>query len=279
MDGVEIAGTDSSDPFHRAVLAPRRLATNHFTGWGYWIWFIPLSGGETSVGLVWDTRLVQPEGRDAAREAHALPRREPSDARAPRRTRDADRGRLPLLRPSPLFRRPVHRARLDVRRRRRRLPRSLLLAGSRPDGVLGLCDACDLVEKALSGAPRGRHGEGLRPSQQALRPLLHVLLRVDLPRQVLRHGRLRHHDDRLPDRHGALLLRRGHSGLPLVARAPRRPAVITRTARRSRSTRSASTTGAWSRSPGERRLSGSTAITMRDAGRDSSASPSAARAG
>ena len=62
MDGPEVVGMDSADPFHRAVIAPRRLATNHFTGWGYWIWFIPLQGGETSVGLVWDTRLVQPEG-------------------------------------------------------------------------------------------------------------------------------------------------------------------------------------------------------------------------
>jgi hypothetical protein len=44
------------------VLASRRLATNHFTGWGYWIWFIPLRDGETSVGLVWDRRLVTPEG-------------------------------------------------------------------------------------------------------------------------------------------------------------------------------------------------------------------------
>jgi flavin-dependent dehydrogenase len=62
MDGPEIAGTDPADPFSRAVLASRRLATNHFTGWGYWIWFIPLKDGETSVGLVWDKRLVKPEG-------------------------------------------------------------------------------------------------------------------------------------------------------------------------------------------------------------------------
>ena len=62
MDGPEVAGTDPSDPFARAVLASRRLATNHFTGWGYWIWFIPLKDGETSVGLVWDKRLVEPEG-------------------------------------------------------------------------------------------------------------------------------------------------------------------------------------------------------------------------
>jgi flavin-dependent dehydrogenase len=63
MDGVAIAGTDPTDPWARAVLAARRLATNHFTGWGYWIWFIPLAGGETSVGLVWDKRLLDPPGR------------------------------------------------------------------------------------------------------------------------------------------------------------------------------------------------------------------------
>lgn len=62
MDGVEVAGTDPADPFARSVLASRRLATNHFTGWGYWIWFIPLKDGETSVGLVWDKRLVDPQG-------------------------------------------------------------------------------------------------------------------------------------------------------------------------------------------------------------------------
>jgi flavin-dependent dehydrogenase len=62
MDGVDCAGPDSGDPWQRAVLAPRRLATNHFTGWGYWIWFIPLHDGEMSVGLVWDKRLVTPEG-------------------------------------------------------------------------------------------------------------------------------------------------------------------------------------------------------------------------
>ena len=65
MDGVAIAGTDPANPWSRAVLTARRLATNHFTGWGYWIWFIPLKDGETSVGLVWDKRLLNP--RDARR--------------------------------------------------------------------------------------------------------------------------------------------------------------------------------------------------------------------
>jgi flavin-dependent dehydrogenase len=62
MDGIEVAGVDPADPWHRALIAPRRAATNHFTGWGYWIWFIPLHDGEMSVGLVWDRRLVTPEG-------------------------------------------------------------------------------------------------------------------------------------------------------------------------------------------------------------------------
>jgi flavin-dependent dehydrogenase len=63
LDGVDCAGPDPADAWQRSVLAPRRLATNHFTGWGYWIWFIPLHDGEMSVGLVWDKRLVTPEGR------------------------------------------------------------------------------------------------------------------------------------------------------------------------------------------------------------------------
>lgn len=36
----------------------RRLGTNHYTGLGYWIWVIPLGNGETSIGLVFDKRLV-----------------------------------------------------------------------------------------------------------------------------------------------------------------------------------------------------------------------------
>ena len=36
----------------------RRLATNHYTGYGFWIWVIPLGNGETSIGIVFDKRLV-----------------------------------------------------------------------------------------------------------------------------------------------------------------------------------------------------------------------------
>ncbi len=46
-----------------AAICSRGLATNHLTGPGYWIWFIPLPGGDTSVGIVWDERILTlPDG-------------------------------------------------------------------------------------------------------------------------------------------------------------------------------------------------------------------------
>ena len=42
----------------RGNAGSRRLATNHYMGFGYWVWFIPLGNGETSIGIVFDTRLV-----------------------------------------------------------------------------------------------------------------------------------------------------------------------------------------------------------------------------
>src|SRR5262249_59326611 len=92
---------------------------------------------------------------------------------------------------------PPHRPRLDLRRRRRRVPRSLLFAGARPDGVLGAHARVAYREGAL-GRWRGRDGEGVRGPQQTLLALLPLFLRVDLPRQVLRDGRLRHDDAGLP---------------------------------------------------------------------------------
>ena len=62
LDGTEVVGTDPADPFVRDVVVARRLSTNHFVGLGYWIWFIPLRGGETSIGLVWDKRIIDPKG-------------------------------------------------------------------------------------------------------------------------------------------------------------------------------------------------------------------------
>jgi flavin-dependent dehydrogenase len=39
-------------------IGSRRLSTNHYTGLGYWIWVIPLGNGETSIGVVFDKRLI-----------------------------------------------------------------------------------------------------------------------------------------------------------------------------------------------------------------------------
>ncbi|HJQ38630.1 MAG TPA: NAD(P)/FAD-dependent oxidoreductase [Thermoanaerobaculia bacterium] len=43
----------------RSNVGSRRLATNHYMGLGYWIWVIPLGNGETSIGVVFDKRLVE----------------------------------------------------------------------------------------------------------------------------------------------------------------------------------------------------------------------------
>lgn len=43
-----------------AVRTGRTWATNHLMGFGWWCWIIPLRGGDTSVGLVYDERLFQP---------------------------------------------------------------------------------------------------------------------------------------------------------------------------------------------------------------------------
>ena len=43
----------------RTNVGSRRLSTNHYMGFGYWIWYIPLGNGETSIGIVFDKRLVR----------------------------------------------------------------------------------------------------------------------------------------------------------------------------------------------------------------------------
>ena len=57
MDAAEgnLLGTDA-----RAITASRRLATNHFCGYGWWCWVIPLADRQTSIGLVYDKRLFDP---------------------------------------------------------------------------------------------------------------------------------------------------------------------------------------------------------------------------
>lgn len=59
LDGPAILGNDPRRPALPPIPAARRLATNHFCGYGWWCWMIPLAGGATSVGVVWDKRLFR----------------------------------------------------------------------------------------------------------------------------------------------------------------------------------------------------------------------------
>ena len=61
-DGCELA--QKFPEWASAVYGTRGTATNHIIGDGWWSWWIPLKGGDTSVGVVFDQRLVDwPAGR------------------------------------------------------------------------------------------------------------------------------------------------------------------------------------------------------------------------
>ncbi len=54
-------------------ISSRRLATNHYMGFGYWIWVIPLGNGETSIGVVYDKRLLNLKTADFIPFLKAIP--------------------------------------------------------------------------------------------------------------------------------------------------------------------------------------------------------------
>ena len=61
MDGRELS--EKYPDWATACHGIRATATNHLTGDGWWAWIIPLKGGDVSVGVVFDQRLVKwPEG-------------------------------------------------------------------------------------------------------------------------------------------------------------------------------------------------------------------------
>jgi flavin-dependent dehydrogenase len=61
LDGLDLAA--KYPKWRKECFGLRSTATNHMMGRGWWAWFIPLKGGDTSVGVVFDQRLVQmPEG-------------------------------------------------------------------------------------------------------------------------------------------------------------------------------------------------------------------------
>ncbi len=61
FDGLELAR--KYPMWAKECYGVRGTATNHLTGFGWWAWIIPLKGGDTSVGVVYDQRYVQlPDG-------------------------------------------------------------------------------------------------------------------------------------------------------------------------------------------------------------------------
>jgi flavin-dependent dehydrogenase len=67
----------------------RWLSTNHFMGRGYWVWFIPLSSGATSVGIVADAALhPMEEMRSFEHALQWLQEHEPQCAREIEKRRD-----------------------------------------------------------------------------------------------------------------------------------------------------------------------------------------------
>jgi flavin-dependent dehydrogenase len=86
-DGLELRARFPQ--WANATKTTRGLATNHLMGRGWWCWIIPLKGGDTSVGLVYDTRLFQPpaggtigERLQAHFQAHPIGREILGEARA-----------------------------------------------------------------------------------------------------------------------------------------------------------------------------------------------------
>jgi flavin-dependent dehydrogenase len=72
-DGIELR--EKYPNFAKACRTARSWATNHLMGLGWWVWIIPLKGGDTSIGLVYDSRLYSPpEGASPAErlKAHFL---------------------------------------------------------------------------------------------------------------------------------------------------------------------------------------------------------------
>jgi flavin-dependent dehydrogenase len=56
-DGLELA--QKFPMWAKMCYGVRGTATNHLTGDGWWAWLIPLKGGDVSVGVVYDQRLVK----------------------------------------------------------------------------------------------------------------------------------------------------------------------------------------------------------------------------
>jgi flavin-dependent dehydrogenase len=58
--------------YANACRAPRSGSTNHLMGRGWWVWIIPLHGGDVSAGIVYDDRIFKlPDGPSLGERLHA----------------------------------------------------------------------------------------------------------------------------------------------------------------------------------------------------------------
>lgn len=72
FDGVGVMGNTPGSSHLPQLSTSRRLATNHFCGYGWWAWAIPLSDGDTSVGVVYNKDIFQlPSGASVAEKYRA----------------------------------------------------------------------------------------------------------------------------------------------------------------------------------------------------------------
>ena len=70
IDDVAALAGGNGNAFAARNVSSRRLATNHYCGRGYWVWYIPLGHGETSIGIVWDKRYVDLHERTDRKAAY-----------------------------------------------------------------------------------------------------------------------------------------------------------------------------------------------------------------
>src|SRR2546427_2444008 len=57
--------------YAKNCLTAREWATNHLFGRGWWVWIIPLQGGDVSAGIVYDSRIFKlPEGPSLGQRLH-----------------------------------------------------------------------------------------------------------------------------------------------------------------------------------------------------------------
>ncbi len=58
--------------YAKSCYTSREWATNHLMGRGWWVWIIPLQGGDVSAGIVYDSRIFKlPEGPSLSQRLHA----------------------------------------------------------------------------------------------------------------------------------------------------------------------------------------------------------------